>query len=53
MDVMDLSQAEAVADIIHARSNFSLEVARKQLAGSIGQENVAICRIDYWISLRK
>lgn len=33
---MDLSQAEAVADIIHARSNYSLEVARKQLAGSIG-----------------
>lgn len=35
---MDLSQAEAVADIIHARSNFSLEVARKQLAGSIGKK---------------
>ena len=33
---MDLSQAEAVADIIHARSHYSLEVARKQLAGSIG-----------------
>ena len=26
---LDLSQAEAVADIIHARSNFSLEVARE------------------------
>jgi len=35
---MDLSQAEAVADIIHARSKFSLEVARKQLKGSIGQK---------------
>ena len=35
---MDLSQAEAVADIIHARSQFSLEVARKQLKGSIGQK---------------
>ena len=34
---MDLSQAEAVADLIHARSNYSLEVARKQLNGSIGQ----------------
>ena len=33
---MDLSQAEAVADIIHARSSFSLEVARRQLNGSIG-----------------
>ena len=35
---MDLSQAEAVADIIHARSNFSLEVARRQLNGSIGHK---------------
>ncbi|MFL2848311.1 MAG: tRNA uridine-5-carboxymethylaminomethyl(34) synthesis GTPase MnmE [Coraliomargaritaceae bacterium] len=35
---IDLSQAEAVADIIHARSNFSLEVARRQLNGSIGQK---------------
>ncbi len=35
---MDLSQAEAVADIIHARSKFSLEVARKQLNGSIGEK---------------
>lgn len=33
---MDLSQAEAVADIIHARSSYSLEVARRQLNGSIG-----------------
>lgn len=35
---IDLSQAEAVADIIHARSNFSLEVARRQLNGSIGKK---------------
>ena len=35
---IDLSQAEAVADIIHARSNFSLEVARRQLNGSIGHK---------------
>jgi tRNA modification GTPase len=35
---IDLSQAEAVADMIHARSNFSLEVARRQLNGSIGQK---------------
>jgi len=35
---LDLSQAEAVADIIHARSNFSLEVARRQLNGSIGHK---------------
>ncbi|RCL30025.1 MAG: tRNA uridine-5-carboxymethylaminomethyl(34) synthesis GTPase MnmE [Puniceicoccaceae bacterium] len=35
---MDLSQAEAVADIIHARSSYSLEVARRQLNGSIGKK---------------
>ena len=35
---LDLSQAEAVADIIHARSNFSLEVARRQFNGSIGHK---------------
>ena len=39
---MDLSQAEAVADLIHARSNYSLEVARKQLNGSIGHKMSAL-----------
>lgn len=35
---IDLSQAEAVADIIKARSNYSLEIAKKQLDGSIGKK---------------
>lgn len=35
---MDLSQAEAVLDIIHARSEKALEVARKQLDGSVGKK---------------
>lgn len=35
---MDLSQAEAVLDIIHARSEKALEVARKQLEGSVGKK---------------
>lgn len=35
---IDLSQAEAVADLIHARSDKSLQAARKQLSGSVGQE---------------
>ncbi|MGB0743007.1 MAG: tRNA uridine-5-carboxymethylaminomethyl(34) synthesis GTPase MnmE [Opitutales bacterium] len=33
---MDLSQAEAVADLIHARSEKSIEVAQRQLHGSVG-----------------
>ncbi len=35
---MDLSQAEAVLDLIQARSEKALEVARKQLDGSIGSK---------------
>ncbi len=35
---MDLSQAEAVLDLIHARSEKALEVARKQLEGSVGKK---------------
>lgn len=36
-DRMDLAQAEAVADLIHARSERALAVARQQLAGSLGK----------------
>ena len=35
---MDLSQAEAVADLIHARSARSIEAARRQLHGSVGRK---------------
>jgi len=35
---MDLSQAEAVSDLIRARSDKSLEVAQRQLHGSIGRK---------------
>lgn len=35
---MDLTQAEAVADLIHARSERSLELARRQLHGSVGRK---------------
>jgi tRNA modification GTPase len=35
---MDLSQAEAVADLIHARSTRSLEAAQRQLHGSVGRK---------------
>jgi tRNA modification GTPase len=35
---MDLSQAEAVADLIRARSDKSLEVAQRQLHGSVGRK---------------
>ncbi len=34
---LDLSQAEAVGDLIHARSERALHVAHRQLAGSIGK----------------
>lgn len=34
---LDLSQAEAVMDVIHARSERALAVARQQLAGSLGR----------------
>jgi tRNA modification GTPase len=39
---MDLSQAEAVADLIRARSDASLEVARRQLHGSVGRKMSAL-----------
>jgi len=35
---MDLSQAEAVSDLIRARSDRGLEVARRQLHGSVGRK---------------
>lgn len=35
---MDLSQAEAVADLIRARSDQGLEVARRQLHGALGRK---------------
>ena len=35
---MDLSQAEAVADLIRARSERSIEVAQRQLHGSVGRK---------------
>lgn len=35
---MDLSQAEAVSDLIRARSDRSLEVAQRQLHGSVGRK---------------
>ena len=35
---MDLSQAEAVSDLIRARSDRSLEVAQRQLYGSVGRK---------------
>ncbi len=35
---MDLSQAEAVADLISARSAAALDAAHRQLAGGLGQE---------------
>ncbi|MGB1127149.1 MAG: tRNA uridine-5-carboxymethylaminomethyl(34) synthesis GTPase MnmE [Opitutales bacterium] len=35
---MDLSQAEAVADLIHARSARSIEAAQRQLHGAVGRK---------------
>ena len=35
---MDLSQAEAVTDLIHARSEKSIEAAQRQLHGSVGRK---------------
>lgn len=35
---MDLSQAEAVADLIHARSQQSIDAAQRQLHGSVGRK---------------
>lgn len=39
---MDLSQAEAVADLIHARSERSIEAAQRQLHGSVGRKMSAL-----------
>jgi tRNA modification GTPase len=39
---MDLSQAEAVADLIRARSDRSLAVAQRQLHGSVGRKMSAL-----------
>jgi tRNA modification GTPase len=39
---MDLSQAEAVADLIRARSDRSLAVAQRQLNGSVGRKMSAL-----------
>lgn len=39
---MDLTRAEAVADLIHARSERALEIARRQLAGELGR------RVEDW-----
>ncbi|MGC6424069.1 MAG: tRNA uridine-5-carboxymethylaminomethyl(34) synthesis GTPase MnmE [Lentimonas sp.] len=35
---MDLSQAEAISDLIRARSDRSIEVAQRQLHGSVGRK---------------
>lgn len=35
---MDLSQAEAVSDLIHARSERGIEAAQRQLHGSVGRK---------------
>src|SRR5690606_34751809 len=40
---MDLSQAEAVADWIHARSDAALQAARAQRNGAISREMAARC----------
>lgn len=40
---MDLSQAEAVADMIHARSDAALQAARAQREGAISREMAARC----------
>ena len=40
---MDLSQAEAVMDLIRARSDKALEAAKKQLSGSVRNKVNALC----------
>ncbi|MGE9289581.1 MAG: tRNA uridine-5-carboxymethylaminomethyl(34) synthesis GTPase MnmE, partial [Puniceicoccales bacterium] len=47
---MDLSQAEAVADLISARSAAALEAAHRQLSGGLGDEIQA--RVDEILTLR-
>lgn len=39
---MDLTQAEAVMDLIHAQSTLAVRAANEQLAGAIGQEANAL-----------
>ena len=39
---MDLTQAEAVMDLIHAQSTLALRAANEQLAGAIGREAEAL-----------
>ncbi len=39
---MDLTQAEAVMDLIHAQSTLALRAANEQLAGAIGREATAM-----------
>jgi tRNA modification GTPase len=39
---MDLTQAEAVMDLIHAQSTLALKAANEQLSGLIGQEAAAL-----------
>jgi tRNA modification GTPase len=40
---MDLSQAEAIVDIVRARSDKALEVAQKQLFGALGKAMDDLC----------
>jgi tRNA modification GTPase len=47
---MDLSQAEAVADLIAARSSAALEAAHRQLAGGLGREIEK--RVDEVLAIR-
>ncbi|MBC2601432.1 tRNA uridine-5-carboxymethylaminomethyl(34) synthesis GTPase MnmE [Puniceicoccus vermicola] len=47
---MDLSQAEAVADLIEARSAAALEAAHRQLAGGLGKEIQS--RVDELLAIR-
>lgn len=39
---MDLTQAEAVMDLIHAQSTLALKAAHEQLGGAIGKEAMAL-----------
>jgi len=39
---MDLTQAEAVMDLIHAQSSLALKAAHEQLGGAIGKEAAAL-----------
>ena len=39
---IDLAQAEAIADVIHARTELALAAAREQLGGSLSREVIAL-----------